>query len=386
MNVLLLGNSDSVFIRDFCTQVLHTEKINPAILTPALSVNYGKDYSSNAIREVSWPSSFLMSIQEKASVLLLRVMETRKLEKEFGFKGKIDALHMHYVEPMHLIYFFKFWNQADKRVLTFWGSDLFSASKMTIKLLPYFLKHATSIVFMIQNQCDYFQKVFGHGYDDKVHIIDFGNSLLNVVDQSIEKCGVEDCKRHFGLPTDKYIVHVGYNGFQAQQHLEILRGMSTLPAEMLCKIQLVFPVSYGQEEGFSSYQHKIETLMDESGMNYIFIDKYLQGEELAMFRRTCDIFLYGQKTDARSASPLEYIYAGAKFICPKWLADNYELLDEAGIRYYIYDDFEHLPNAVETCVKEMNLTAEKISAKSKKRIHDEISWDSLAEKWRRLYE
>ena len=121
-------------------------------------------------------------------------------------------------------------------------------------------------------------------------------------------------------------------------------------------------------------------------MNYIFIDKYLQGEELAMFRRTCDIFLYGQKTDARSASPLEYIYAGAKFICPKWLADNYKLLDEAGIRYYIYDDFEHLPNAVETCVKEMNMSTERISAKSKKRIHDEISWDSLAEKWRRLYE
>lgn len=83
MNVLLLGNSDSVFIRDFCTQVLHTEKINAAILTPALSVNYGKNYSSNAIREVSWPFSFLMSIQEKASVLLFRVMEKRKLEKKF---------------------------------------------------------------------------------------------------------------------------------------------------------------------------------------------------------------------------------------------------------------------------------------------------------------
>lgn len=52
MNVLLLGNSDSVFIRDFCTQVLHTEKINAAILTPSVSANYGKDYCYNEIKEV----------------------------------------------------------------------------------------------------------------------------------------------------------------------------------------------------------------------------------------------------------------------------------------------------------------------------------------------
>lgn len=64
MNVLLLGNSDSVFIRDFCTQVLHTEKINVAILTPAFSENYGKDYSSNAIREVREKWSLFRIVSE----------------------------------------------------------------------------------------------------------------------------------------------------------------------------------------------------------------------------------------------------------------------------------------------------------------------------------
>lgn len=385
MNVLLLGNSDSVFIRDFCTHILHAKEDNAVILTPSLSVNYGKDYRVNAIREVKWPSSFLTSIRNKASVLLLRMKEKRQLEKEIGFEGKIHVLHMHYVEPLHLLYFFKFWRQAERRVLTFWGSDLFSASGMAIKLLPYFLKHATSIVFMIQNQCDYFQKVFGHDYDNKIHIIDFGNSLLDIIDQVTAKYSIEDCKRHFGLSEDKYTIHVGYNGFKAQQHLELLRGMSALPVETLSKIQFVFHVSYGQEEGFAAYQYKMKEIMNEARMDYIFIDTYLQGEELAMFRRTCDLFLYGQKTDARSASPLEYIYAGASFVCPKWLAENYELLNGTGIRWSIYQEFQELPDACMAVLETVGLSEERINREVQARIRAEISWDSLSEKWRQLY-
>lgn len=386
MNVLLLGTSDSVFIRDFCLYVLDKKYINTVILSPALSKRYSKDYSGNRVKEIRWPDFFLKGIRRQAFAIPFINKEWHDLGDEIGFDNTIDAIHVHYVEPLHLIYFFPFWKKSKKRILTFWGSDFFGATKKKLLLYPYFLKQSTSIVFMIQNQCESFQQVFGHKYDDKIHVIDFGNSLLNVIDTVSQKYTVEECKRHFDLPTDKLVVHIGYNASRAQQHIEILKRIVMLPDDILNRLILVFHISYGTFRDYEAYRKKMEKIMNIAKLDYRFIDTYLQGEELAMFRRTCDIFLYGQKTDARSASPLEYIYAGAKFICPKWLADNYELLDEAGIRYYIYDDFEHLPNAVERCVKEMNLTAEKISAKSKKRIHDEISWDSLAEKWRRLYE
>lgn len=386
MNVLVLGNSDSVFIRDFATYVLNRESINTVILTPALSENYKKDYVLHHIREVKWPAPFLTAISERKDVIALRIKALKELKQEIGFGDNIDVLHMHLVEPMHLLYFFSFWKKAKKKVLTFWGSDILRVSGNKTKLFPYFLKHATSIVFMIQNQCDFFHTIFGHKYDGKIHIIDFGNSLLDVIDLVEEKYSIIECKQHFGLSKDKYIVHIGYNAFKGQQHIKILKSMRLIPSELLQKMQLVFHVSYGQEDDFADYKSQMIEIMQESKIDFVFFDDYLQSEELAKFRRTCDIFIYGQKTDARSASPLEYIYAGAKFICPGWLADNYELLDEAGIRYYIYDDFAYLPNVLENCVKEMNMSTERISAKSKKRIHDEISWDSLAEKWRRLYE
>ena len=239
---------------------------------------------------------------------------------------------------------------------------------------------------MIQNQCNYFHEVFGHKYDDKLHIIDFGNSLLNVIDDVIQNYTVEECKKHFNLPLDKLIVHIGYNAFRDQQHLKILENIALLSKDMMQKLKLIFHISYGQENDFDDYKQQMVEIMDAAQMDYVFIDTYLQGEELAMFRRTCDLFVYGQKTDARSASPLEYIYAGAEFVCPGWLAGNYELLDQAGIRYYSYDDFGELDKAIQLCLEKIDSPEGKISDRGRKAIRDEISWDSLAEKWRALYE
>lgn len=386
MNILLLGNSDSVFVKDFCLKVLNEKDINTVVLSPTLSKNYGKDYDANSIREVKWPYSFLISMSKNPNVFLTRIRELKKLRKEIGFEDKIDVMHVHFVEPVHLIYFFSFWKKARRRVLTFWGSDIFKVSRKSIKLLPYFLKHATSIVFMIQNQCDCFQNIFGHKYDDKIHIIDFGNSLLDVIDRVTQKFSIIECKQHFNLSTDKYIVHIGYNAFKGQQHVEILKSFSLLSSEILHKMQLVFHVSYGRGNDFDDYKRQLMKMMDESEMEYVFIDSYLQGEELAMFRCACDLFVYGQSTDARSASPLEYVYAGARFVCPKWLADNYELLDQAGIKYYIYEEFVKLPEVIHLCMESMNPSDVQIDEKGRKGIRDEFSWDSLALKWRKLYE
>lgn len=386
MNILLLAYSDSVFTRDFCEQVLNKENINTVILTPASTKQYRQDYVDNHVKEIEWPDFFLKGIGKNLSALPLLMKEWNSLKAKIGFGDQIDALHIHYVEPLHILYFFPFWRRARKRVLTFWGSDLLRASKQKLWLFPFFLKQSTSIVLMIQNQCNYFHEVFGHKYDSKLHIIDFGNSLLNVIDDVIQNYSVEECKKHFSLPLDKLIVHIGYNAFRDQQHLKILESIALLPKDMMQKMKLIFHISYGQENDFDDYKQQMVEIMDEAQLDYVFIDTYLQGEELAMFRRTCDLFVYGQKTDARSASPLEYIYAGAEFVCPRWLAGNYEMLDQAGIRYYSYNDFGELDKAIQLCLEKIDSPEGKISDRERKAIRDEISWDSLAEKWRALYE
>lgn len=386
MNILLLANSDSVFVRDFCVKVLNRQDMDTVILTPSMSENYGREYHKKNIREVRWPDAFLTGIRERADVFLLRVKERKKLELNAGFREKIDVLHVHYVEPLHLLYFFHFWRKAERKILTFWGSDLFNMSKTASVLIPPFLRQASYIVFMIENQRDYFQSVFGHKFDNKIRIIDFGNSILDCIDAVEKKYGVEECKRHFNFPLDKLVVHVGYNAAKGQQHIAILRGLVLLPPPVLSELFLVFHVSYGYNDDYDNFELQLKDIMDSSRLDYSFIKSYLQGEELAMFRLTSDIFIYGQKTDARSASPLEYVYGGAKFVCPRWLSNNYELLGSAGNDYYIYDDFAHLYEVLQRCISKVYLPKTKTDGIKKERIRKEISWDSLAEKWRELYE
>ncbi len=386
MNILLLGKTDSIFTRDFCKNILNSEEINAVILTQMLSKEYRGDYEAANVKQVRWPDCFLKGIRKQLRALLYLFKTWRNLREEIGFEDKIDVIHIHYVEPLHLIYFFPFWNGAKERILTFWGSDIYTITKAKKVLLRYFLKHASSIIFMISNQYEFFQSIYGHKYDKKVKIIDFGNGLIDDLDEVMSNYTKDDCKIHFQMPLDKLSVHIGYNASKAQQHLKIVESMQFLPKDILSQMEFVFSVSYKRDNDFEQYKQKLIDTMNKTKMNYRFLDEYLQGEELAMFRRTCDLFVYGQETDARSESPLEYVYAGAEFICPEWLADNYELLNRAHTRYYIYGDFNNLCDSVQLCLENIDLQDEKISEWGRKKIRDEISWDAVGEKWRELYE
>lgn len=389
-NILLLGLPDSLFIRDFCTEVLIEEETKIAILSPHYSEQYGESYRRSGIKEVRWPDLFVQGILKNIGIRILGkyFSSIRNLKKEIGFNNQIDTIFVHYVEPVHIFYFFCFWKKAKKRILVFWGGDILRASDKKLKLFPFFLRQATAIVFMIQNQCDYFQNRLGHKYDEKIHVLDFGNSVLGKIDKISNEYTRKQCKERFGLPTDGIIVHVGYNAFRGQQHLEMMKSIAAwahlpLSKEWVEKIKFVFHVSYGQED-FEGYQNELKRLMDEASLHYVFIEEYLQGDELAMFRKTCDIFLYGQKTDARSASPLEYIYAGASFICPSWLHENYGLLVKGNIPHFVYSDFADLTNVFNECLLEYEDIV--IDDYGRKIIRDTISWESLAPKWRSLYE
>lgn len=397
-NILVLGLSDSLFTRDFCTEVLNEKEMKVSILSPYYSKQYGDDYRQNNINEVKWPDFWAQGIRRYIGIRFVDkyISAMSKLKKEIGFGKQIDAIFVHYVEPVHILYFIYFWFKAKKRILVFWGDDILRVSDKKLKSLPIFLRQSTAIVFTTPNPCKYFQNKFGHKYDGKIHIVDFGNSILDKIDQVGSKYTAKQCKEKFGLPTDKVIVHVGYNAFRGQQHYDMMRNVVTwaqMPTskEWVEKIKFVFHVSYGQGEDFDDYCNSLKLLMDQAALDYVFVEEYLQDERLAMFRKTCDIFLYGQITDTRSASPLEYAYAGAYFICPAWLKDNYELLDEGNVPYYVYDDFADLPNIFSKCLLEYmskntsNSTEENISLQGKKIIRDTTSWESVAPEWKSLY-
>lgn len=397
--VLILGNSHSVFIRDFCTEVLDENEVKATILSKCYSERYLDSYQKKNISIINWPKALVQGIRKNFSFRHFAeyISGLLKINWEIAFRNGVDVFFAHYVQPVSLLYFYIPWRKARKRILVFWGSDILQISDGNLKLLPLSLKQSTDIVFMIPNQYEYFQEKVGHKYDEKVHVLDFGNSVLSRIDKINSEYSRKQCKEKFQFPEDKVIVHVGYNAFKAQQHIEMMKSITmhtrlSMAKDMKKKVKFVFHMSYGQEDNFDIYMNQLKAILDTNSMDYEFIDMYLQDDDLAMFRRTCDIFLYGNKTDALSASPLEYIYAGAMFVCPKWLQSNYNLLNEGNIPHYVYDNFDELGNVFSKCLMEYDEKAvsddefENIDSKGRKIIRDTISWESLAPKWRSLYE
>lgn len=398
--VLLLGNSHSVFIKDFCMEVLDKNEVKTTILSKCYSRRYLDSYQRENVSIINWPKALVQGIRKNFSFrhLFEYISGIVKVNWEIALRVGVDVIFVHYVHPFSLLYFYLPWKKAQKRILVFWGSDILQISEENLKLLPLFLRQSTDIIFMIQNQYEYFQEKLGHKYDEKVHVLNFGNGLLNRIDKINSEYNRKQCKKKFGFPEDKIIVHVGYNANTNQQHNKMIKSIvkctqSSMENELREKLKFVFHISYGQEDNFEIYMNELKSIMDKAFLDYAFVDTYFQDDELAMFRKTCDIFLYGNKTDALSASPLEYIYAGAVFVYPKWLYNNYdELLNEGNILHYVYDDFDELGKVFHKCLKEYVEKAvndaefENIDSKGRKIIRDTISWEVLAPKWRSLYE
>ena len=97
MNVLVVGKSDSIFIRDYCKNVLDSAGIRTVILSKEPSKEYYRDYEAIDVKEVVWPDCFLKGIRNCPGALLSLPRIWRKLRAEIGFKEKIYVLHVHYV-------------------------------------------------------------------------------------------------------------------------------------------------------------------------------------------------------------------------------------------------------------------------------------------------
>lgn len=389
MNILILGDSGSVFIKNYCTRVL-TREDNVCILSNTDSGKYSDIYRQMGIKEIYLTPYLENSWLTMTNIVPMLYKKTRAIRKLLPF-NRCDVIHVHYVIPGLLVYLFIFWITSRRRILTFWGSDILRISDEDRRLLAPLMHMATSLVFMIPNQYRIFQDTYGNRFHRKIRIIDFGNELLDIIDNIRSDYSKPECKREFGLLNDKVIIHVGYNKDAEQQHMQILEQICALPKGIVDKIQLVFPWAYGG--GFSDadeekeYVANMEKLLASSGVSYVFVTDFLQNERLAKFRMTCDILAYAQTTDAMSDSVTEYVYSGAFFLCPDWLWDNYSLINGYADRCIRYEHFGDLRDILSRVIGNWDKSYSKCESNEiRQTIYENKSWNKLIDRWRECYE
>lgn len=386
MNILILGDSSDIFVKKYCSYVL-TKEDHVCILSYTNAGKFSELYREMGIKEI-----YIMPEFEKYPLRIMKIIplykKVKEIKKSLPFDTSIDAIHVHYVHPTLLIYFFVFWVMSRKRILTFLGSDILRASNIRKKMLVPFLYSASSIVFMISKQYEFFCDTYGNKFEKKVRIIDFGNELLDIIDLLRSEYSKIECKQEFGLAVDKVTIHVGYNKSKEQQHKKIIEQICLLSKQMLKKVQIVIPWGYGEEtvSGILYYE-EIKDFLDMNGIDYVFATDFLTGEKLAKFRMSCDIFAYAQTTDAMSDSTLEYVYSGSLFLCPEWLWDNYSLINYETKQCIRYEGFDDLYNVVCEILNNMDIHfSNRIENEMQKIIYKNKSWKRLAPRWRECYE
>lgn len=294
--------------------------------------------------------------------------------------GPFDVIHNHYLSQRDLALGYELHkaNPNAKWVCSYWGSDLMRQTSVELARMKPYLAACDHITVHSSLHVQRIAKVFGEAYAQKTKVVYFGQTVYQDIDRVRAVADQATCKAHFGLPTDKPVICLGYNASPTHKHLELLKGLQSLPEETLRGWSLVLQMTYGSFD--NSYFGTVKDAAEALPCHTLVLTEFMDGTESAYLRLAADAFVLAIPTDAFSASLQEYLYAGAQVLRAKWL--RYPQLDELGIETTEFSEFSQVPELLRHALcKELTPEDREKRAMLKQR----YSWDSVREGWLALY-
>lgn len=365
--ILIIGNADSVWVKDYCEYVLKSIDSDVFILSSDNS-RFQDYYRLNHIKVCLFPEG-------------KKVISGKKLCK-IMHESKFDYVHVQFGSRFNIRAALAIKRHTKQVIVTFWGSDLLRLNWLQAIELSLYLPLVDRIIVLTHNMLDSMQN--NHllrRFCKKVTIQDFGINILEQIDL-IESEDVIAFKQKRGIPQDAVTIGVGYNKSEGQQHLAVIDSVAaSLPSILIDKVFFVFQMTYGNCS--ASYFAELIDILRRNKMRYVIIEGFLDSEDVATLRKSIDIYINAQITDALAATINEYLYAGAIVLNPAWL--KYDELKSIGVIYNTYDSIESIPKAL--CSELDRLQMDSLAVKKNKElIRNHYSWGSIKHKWINLYD
>ena len=98
MNIIILGDSNSVFVKNFCKYVLKKDN-NICIFSYTNTHKFSELYEEMGIKEIYIMPYFKNSPIRLISIIPLLWKKTNEIKKLLPFGMSIDVMHVHYVNP-----------------------------------------------------------------------------------------------------------------------------------------------------------------------------------------------------------------------------------------------------------------------------------------------
>ena len=300
--------------------------------------------------------------------------------KDLAKYGPFDVVHNNYLSQRDLALGQRLARKFKARfVASFWGSDLMRSSASALRLMKPYLEKADVISVHNQLNVDMIRRTYGDAIANKTRLLYFGQTGYQDIDEARAKYSPAQCRARFGIDEDRFVVCVGYNASSAQQQLEVVETLASLPKERLEKMTLVLQQTYGEND--SAYVAKTRETAARLPCQTVSLTRFMGPEESAMLRLSADVFVLAIKTDAFSASMQEYLYAGACVIKGDWL--KYPQLSDMGLPpLQEFGDFAKIPGLL-TLAMDGKL---KGYTEAQRALFPRLySWDAVRKDWLELY-
>ena len=376
MRVLLLGCISSTWTMSFVQEFLLKYKYEVWVLNTSIKQEYRQFFEKEGIHIIECPPK-VMDWYERGKkggplkTLYIYLLQFNSVIKE----GHYDIINLHFVEWFELIsaVLLKIIKKS-KLVLSYWGSDLLRIDDKILLVEGTLVRCADYVTFDNGDLKIKFEKLYKWSDRIKNETVMFGLPILEIINEK-RRDEKSEIRKKFGIPINKKVIAIGYNGILEQRHLEVLKYIDSLGINFKNCIFLLLHMSYG---GTEEYRREVALATQKTGCECLIIENFLSDEEVADLRIVTDIFINAQTTDAFSGSVCENLFAGTLVINAAWL--RYQEFEKYDFQFSEFDDFDSLPEYI--CDA---LQCEYDLSENKKLVWNLRSWECCAPKWERVY-
>ena len=365
MNVLIIGNANSIWIKEYIKHI-HHKLGNTVYLTDYYGVSESDALYYEAFNVILIPLfSDSDSVLKKGMKMLNFAFKNRNLIELVDIQSPPHSLQSYLLQSTIKIL-------NCRTIVGFWGSDILRINEKDAKKLKGLLILSDKINIATEHMYAVFQSFYSNQFDSRLSFAKYGSPAFSEIDNCLKD--KQYYKSYFGFDTTKITVSIGNNGKREQNHIRVIEAIKNSDKDCLKTIELVLHLAYG---GDSDYFSEIKEVLDSSGIKYSIIDRLIPIEEVAKLRKATDIFINAQVTDGLSGSMRECFYAESLVVNPSWL--EYSELDKLGVHYYQYGSFAQLTELFPQIVENKD---DPIYTKQNSRImYGNYSWDAVFSDW-----
>lgn len=262
--------------------------------------------------------------------------------------------------------------------ITLWGSDIMRASEEKFDKMAYGFDKCRLIkcaegLYQKMVQC------YGNRYEGKRRNLMFGTSDFDNINRMPDEKIAPIKQALYGDTQGRIIVACGYNGITAQNHLEMIEALNKLPQTLKDTVFVVLQMTYSAQP---KYLQQVRERMEQTDIPFVLLDHFLSEEEIVVVRKTADLVVNIQDTDAFAGSIRAHLYCNSVVLVGDWLPYGI-YLNKAGVVFYQTSKAD-LTRSIENCLTNIETYKQECSENQNK-MYDLFSWESTINDWVKTY-